>query len=145
MKNNVGLSNSNMETIKNIFEHIYKNWNIILPKGKIEKRENGFIQKDGWLIQFCFGIEDGKEYMDYYSSHRMAGDAHERIYENGERKDLSYFLIGYAIDKDDPEQTKINEEKYYEHNRRTAKELINKGFNKFTINMALETGIDKNN
>lgn len=136
------LDKSDMAKLKNVFEYEFKNWNIELPKENIEKRKEGFINQSGWLIQFCFGTENGKEYMDYYSHHRMIGDDHIRIYEDGEKKDLPNFEIGYLIVENNPEQTKINENEYYEHNRLVAKQLIEKGFDKFTMNMALKAGID---
>ena len=138
------LDKSEMAKLKNVFEYEFKNWNIVLPKENIEKRKQGFIQQSGWLIQFCFGSENGREYMDYYSHNRMTDDDHMRIYEDGEKKDLINFKIGYLIDKDNPEQTKINENEYYEYNRLVSEELLKKGFGKFTMNMALKAGIDKN-
>ena len=141
----LALNKTNLIKIKNIFEYEFKNWNITLPKENFDKREQGYIQQSGWLIQYCFGIEDGKEYMDYYSSHRMTDDNHVRLYDTGEKKGLSTFKIGHQVDPNDPEKTKLYKKEYFEYNRKVAQELIDKGFSRFTINMTLQTGMDKNN
>jgi len=136
-----------MEKIENIFNNCFKRWNITLPKDNIKKRLSGFISESGWLIQYCFGKEDNKEYLDFYSSHRMTGDDHIRIYENGEKKDLPTFKIGYLVDCPDPEPLRSlrlkehGKEAVEEYNKKVADLLIQKGFNKFTINMTLNAGI----
>jgi hypothetical protein len=138
-----------MDLIKNIFDNYFSNWNIKLSKETMEKRLNGFIKDSGWLIQYCFGIENDIEYLDFYATHRMTGDDHIRIYENGNTKNLPVFKIGYLVDCPDPEpirSKKLKEEgkeAFEKYNKEIAEMLIKKGFNKFTINMSLNSGIVK--
>jgi hypothetical protein len=128
-----------MNKIKQKFEEIYSNWEIILPEENYKNKKSGFIQKNGWLIQYCFGKEDDKEYMDIYAEHRMTYPRHTRIYVNGDTKELSNYITAYIIDKD-PKIAKSNKKEYKEHNKKIAQELIEKGFNRFTINGAIWAG-----
>ena len=132
-----------MDRIKQKFEEMYSHWEIILPEDDYKNKKRGFIQKNGWLIQYCFGLEDDKNYMDIYAEHRMTDPAHERIYEDGDIKELSHYELGYTIDKD-PKVTQKNKIKFKEHNRKVAQELIEKGFNRFTINRSILAGFVEN-
>jgi len=136
-----------MEKIKLLFENYFEDWEIELPIDDMKERKSGFIKKGGWLIQYCFGKENDLEYMDYYSTHRMTSDDHVRIYENGEKKSLETFRSGYLTDTPEPEPIKsqklkeFGKEAFEKYNKEVAEILINKGFNKFTINMTLNAGL----
>jgi hypothetical protein len=86
------------------------NWNgIKIPKTNLKYRENGFIHKDGWLLQFCFGEKDGKEYMDIYCDHRMTNDRHFRIYEDGTSENLPTFFEFHCLNmNDEKKEEKLN-------------------------------------
>lgn len=131
-----------MEQIAETFNNRFDHWNIMLPEEDIKDRRSGHIQESGWLIQYCFGEDEYGEYLDYYAAHRMTDDEHVRIYSDGEVEDLpalsSMFLVS-----EDPEENKRLEEEYYRENQRVAIMLVEKGFDKFTINMFLHTGLDK--
>ena len=116
-----------MENIKNSFDKSFSNWDIKLPVDNLEKRKRGSIYYKGWIINYCFGIENGKNYMDYYAQHRMTDPSHERIYEDGTKKSLSHMQIGYNIIPNDPLQTSKNEKEMYEYNRKHFDELKLKG------------------
>jgi hypothetical protein len=128
-----------MEKIKAKFEEMFKDWEIKIPDENYKTKEAGYVQKDGWLIQYCFGKEDDKEYMDVFSEHRMTSPDHFRLYENGDKKDLPIYQTVYAVDKD-PEKTEKNKKEYYEYNEKVAQQLIDKGFNRFTINSSIMAG-----
>ena len=104
------------------FHRLIMNEKIMIPKSDLINRSSGFIEKRGWLIQYCFGQENGLEYMDCYDSHRMTSDGHVRIYENGEIKELPTLSHGEDV-------TEL---------------LFQKGFTKFSINMAMQSGLLKN-
>ena len=126
-----------MRLIKEYFEGYFSHWEIELSVTIFNKRLNGYIHDDsGWLIQYCFGIEDGLEYMDFYAYHNMTNDRHIRIYENGEAKDLPAYCSGYVLDDDGS-----GKRAYKKHNAEVTKSLIDKGFDQFTINMAISAGI----
>jgi len=125
-----------MELIKKEFEAYFSNWKIELPDKNLNDRLNGYLNKSGWLIQYCFGIENGMEYLDFYASHRMTNDRHIRIYENGETEGLPSYWESFVVDSDGQ-----GKKKYEENNKKVTKMLIEKGFDKFTINMALQSGM----
>ena len=134
-----------MDKIENIFEKTFSNWNIKFP----ENNENGYIANKGWLIQYCFGEENGRKYFDYYATHRMTGDDHNRIYEDGQTDELPVYWSSYLTDTPEPEPIrserlkKYEKEAFEEHNKSVTEMLINKGFTKFTINMIINAGFDK--
>jgi len=130
------------KTIQDTFSKHFTHWHITLPEENIRKKESGYIQKAGWLIQFCFGKDEKGEYLDYYAAHRMTDDCHVRIYENGEVINLPA-LVSFRRISQDPEEDKKLEEEYFRHNQEIARMLVDKGFDKFTINMFLHAGLDK--
>ena len=117
-----------MKLIKDFFDEYFSNWEIKFPHENLNERLSGYINHHGWLIQYCFGVENGIEYMDFYACHRMTADRHIRIYENGEMIDLPAYRM-----YDDKE-----------YNSNVTKLLIENGFDRFTINMELYAGISKN-
>ena len=80
--------------------------------------------------------------MDYYAAHRMTDDSHVRIYEDGREESLPA-LSSYLLLSDDPVEAKRLKDEYEKHNQEVVKMLNEKGFNKFTINMFLHAGMDK--
>ena len=131
-----------MKLIAETFNSRFDHWKIILPEKDIENRSGGFIQQSGWLIQYCFGKDKKGEYLDYYAAHRMTDDEHVRIYDDGQVEDLPA-ISSMRLVSEDPEEDKKLEDEYYQENQRVAEMLSEKGFDKFTINMFLHTGLDK--
>jgi hypothetical protein len=121
--------------IKKHFDEYFSNWKIELPEKDLADRLNGYIAKSGWLIQYCFGTENGMGYLDFYASHRMTNDRHLRIYENGETKELLAYLEFFFFDDNG-----TGKRKYEEHNKEVRKMLIEKGFDKYTVNMSIQSG-----
>jgi DNA-directed RNA polymerase subunit L len=131
-----------METIAETFANRFARWKITIPQENLENLENDHIQEAGWLIQYCFGKDEKGEYLDYYAAHRMTDDSHVRIYQDGQIERLPA-LDSFRKASRDPEEDQRLEEEYYHHNQQVARELAMKGFNKFTINMFLHAGLDK--
>jgi len=131
--------------LKKQFDNQFIHWNIELPENDLQNRKSGFIKKSGWTIQYCFGKENDMEYLDYYATHRMTNDRHIRIYQNGEEKELPALLEGYLSDTPEPEPQKTEllkkygKEAFQKHNSEVKKLLLEKGFDKFSINMILQT------
>ncbi|MEN4007007.1 MAG: hypothetical protein PQ964_06605 [Methanobacteriaceae archaeon] len=109
---------------------------ITLPEEDLNARRSGHINKEGWLIQYCFGKDKTGKYMDYYATNRWYGDSHVRIYADGTEKEFPV-LLDFHLTSDDSVEDKRLENEFYERNRKVAKMLIEKGFDRFTINMAL--------
>jgi len=129
-----------MNRIEEAFREEFANWNLEIPPELLASRTPGFIQEAGWLIQFAFGSDSRGEYLDYYDSHRMTDDSHVRLYESGRRQHLSS-LASFFVTSSDPIEAKRCEAAYHRRNRRIARQLAAKGFEKFTINMALHAGL----
>lgn len=72
----------------------------------------------------------------------MTDDSHRRIYEDGKEESLPALSSMYLI-SDDPVMAKQLKDKYEENNRKVVELLNEKGFDKFTINMVLHAGLDK--
>jgi len=102
---------ANMQDVKNVFNARFHKWGIHLPEEDLHQRKRGRIQKNGWRINYHFNSSDGKEYIEYFSSHRMTNDTLTRIYEDGEIEIVGYCQV--FCQADDPQ----DEKEYLEHNR----------------------------
>lgn len=131
-----------MELIKDTFDSHFAHWEITLSEEDVVNRHSGYIQKAGWLIQYCFGKDEQGAYLDYYAAHRMTNDRHVRIYESGQAVDLPA-LLSMRLVSEDPVEDKRLEDEYSRHNQQVAKMLVEKGFDKFTVNMYLHAGLEK--
>lgn len=123
------------------FADTFRTWKLRLPLEDVHARRAGFIAEAGWLIQYCFGDAAAGPYLDYYAAHRMTDDSHVRIYEDGRTVDLPA-LWGMRLCSDDPVEERRLEQDYVRHNQEVAQTLFDKGFDRFTINMALHAGFD---
>jgi hypothetical protein len=75
-----------MSDVSLIERHIaerFARWEIRLPQEAVARREPGHIFKRGWHIGFLWGEEEGEEYLEYLSQHRMTDDLHTRVYACG--------------------------------------------------------------
>ena len=131
-----------MKGIAETFANRLAHWKINIPKENLKARKSGYIRNSGWFIQYCFGKDENGEYLDYYAAHRMTDDSHVRIYEDGKEESLPA-LSSYLLLSDVPVEAKRLRDEYEEHNREVVKMLNDKGFDKFTINMFLHAGMDK--
>lgn len=122
--------------IPETFARTFAMSNLRLPRKALASRSAGTIAKKGWLIQYLFGKDEKGEYLDVYSSHRHPGDSHERFRPDGSREDLP-FLSTMRAASEDPVEDKRLEEDFYRENREIAEMLVKKGFNRFSLNMAL--------
>lgn len=132
-----------MDRIARAFRADFAHWGIEIPPASLASREPGFIQAAGWLIQFTFGRDSRGEYLDYYASHRMTDDSHVRLYAAGRRQYLAS-LASFFVTSLDPTEAKRLKAAYLRRNRRIARRLAAKGFDKFTINMLLHAGLAGN-
>jgi hypothetical protein len=130
-----------LDRIAAAFRTEFARWGLEIPRKALASRKPGFIHDAGWLIQFTFGSDARGEFLDYYSTHRFAGDDHVRLYESGRRQRLAALHASYVTRSVDPAETEHAEREYFRKNRRIARQLAAKGFDKFTLNMALHAGI----
>lgn len=67
----------------------FANWSITLPGAANALRLPGAIWDQGWQIRWVFGRgEDGREYLEFYATHRLTNDRHQRVTEDGEWSSL---------------------------------------------------------
>ena len=125
-----------MKLIEENFNKTFAHWKIVLSEKDLNDRNSGYIQKAGWLIQYCFGEDQIGEYMDYYAAHRMTNDRHVRIYADGSKESLPA-LHSMHLTSEDPVEAKRLKDEFYQHNREVGQMLVKKGFDKFTLNMYL--------
>lgn len=129
-----------MRTVGESFRRDFAHWGLALPENAVRERRPGFIHEGGWLIQYTFGRNRHGEYLDYYATHRMTDDQHVRLYATGRRQALAALTSAFLTSAD-PNQARRLEAAYYRRNRRVARQLVAKGFDKFTLNMSLHAGL----
>lgn len=111
------------------FKEAFHHWQIILPSMALETLERGELHKDGWTIQYLFSQDENGRYLDYYATHRMTNDRHERIYESGEVVHLEAPLEFMIFPKDSTEEDRERiKTEYFAENRRIYEMLAQKGF-----------------
>lgn len=126
-----------MELSKKLFDQYFKNWAIELPEDHLTNRLSGTIFKAGWNIRYIFGKDDGREFLEFYATHRMTDDRHCKIYDDGEMIDLDAICSMYVYDPMIPGDREKSERENRERNNRIYKELETKGLNVMTINTYL--------
>jgi hypothetical protein len=119
---------SNLPAIASAFAEYFSTWEIRLPKENLRERTPGEIQSHGWIIRFRFSEDSRGEFLDFYASHRMTNDRHQRLYADGTVEDLEALLdwVVYPPDANE-EQRKEAERQYREHNERVQLELDRNG------------------
>ena len=73
------------EQLRRRFNRNFAHWEIELPIDALSPGLVWLIVQRGWTIwtRFYVGAEDGREYLDYYATHRMTNDRHVRLYAGG--------------------------------------------------------------
>jgi hypothetical protein len=72
-----------IKAIEERFAAKFANWSIQLPRGSAAQRENGHIFEQGWHIGYVWGEENGEEYLEVLSQHRMTDDSRVRLWASG--------------------------------------------------------------
>ena len=109
------------------FRQDFGPWDIVLPPEDVGERQRGKILAAGWAIWYLFGSDGRGEYLDYYASHRMTNDRHQRIREDGSAESLPTVSTMRPASRDPEEDARLAAEHLAE-NRRVAKMLEEKGF-----------------
>lgn len=130
------------EHLAAIFADHFNRWRIQIPKANVTNGKPGFIAKQGWLIQFCFGTNSTGDYLDYYAAHRMTDDSHVRLHGDGQSESLPTIRTMHVTSEDPAEARRLAEENRA-RNREVLEGLVAKGFGKATINMVLGVGLEE--
>ena len=116
-----------MQAIEQFFNDYFANWDIRLPTSELAVGARGQIVKRGWTIWLLYDSDDKGEYLDFYASHRMTNDRHERIRSDGTHESLETISEFYVIPKDSTKAEAAKKE-FFERNRAVDKMLREKGF-----------------
>jgi hypothetical protein len=112
-----------------------------VPPGVEAARARGTIHKRGWTIDYLFGEDGEGRYLEYYASHRMTTDSHERLYASGRIQDLDAIETMYFFDPEVPGSEENARRRNEEQNRIVAEELDQVGLYPYgSINAYLATG-----
>lgn len=116
-----------MSIIETEFNRRFSHWDIQLPPEDLEGRRSGYIAKAGWAIWYLFGSNEGRDYLDYYSSHRTTDDTHMRIYADGTAEQLPAIASFRFVSRDPVEDARLKAE-FFNRNQEVARMLEEKGF-----------------
>ena len=116
-----------MKKIETQFNGSFAKWEIRLPPEGLQRRERGKIVQAGWAIWYLFGSDEHGEYLDYYASHRMTDDCHERIYSDGRVESLPA-IDAFVLSSSDPEEAARLKAESRARNREISELLAEKGF-----------------
>lgn len=100
---------------------------IHLPKDHVRERRNGSLPYGSGRIFFIFGEENGREFLEYYAHHRIGGDSHRRIYEDGSEEGLGELMTMYAFDPAIPGDQETKEAEMKKLYQETLDDLMRKG------------------
>lgn len=112
---------TSLRTIKQIFDNYYLTWDIVLPAENLSERRRGSIVKNGWTINYLYGVAEGIEYLEYFASHRMTNDTLNRIYADGREELIGYCQEFYVAGNEQAKQ------EYLQHNHEFYEEVKRKG------------------
>lgn len=118
-----------MHVMAREFAKYFAHWKIELPNDDVEERRRGTLHAEGWTIQYLFWADAQGEYLDFYATHRMTNERHQRIYASGQIEDLptmqEFMIFPPNVSQADKERI---EREYYAHNRIIGTLLREKGF-----------------
>lgn len=118
---------SNLEKIQGIFSEHFVRQNIHLPEENLRERKKGSLPYGSGRIFFIFGEENGREYLEYYAHHRIGGDSHTRIYDDGTEESLNELVSSYAYNPAVPGDKEIKEAQMKKEYQETLEDLMHKG------------------
>jgi hypothetical protein len=116
-----------MDRMTAIFNETFAHLGIALPAEAAARRERGKIAERGWAIWYPFGEGEEGAYLDYYASHRMTNDRHQRIRADGRLEALPT-IADLRLCANDPVEDARLEAEFRARDREVAEMLKAKGF-----------------
>lgn len=119
-----------MKEIKDFFDDYFHAWGIVLPQDELDRHDPEMVAqicKAGWTIRYRFRTQGGKWFMDFYASHRMTNDRHQRVWEDGTTEGLPV-PDDFLLLSGDPEEDEKRTEEHRRQNQEVATLLAEKGF-----------------
>ena len=108
-------------TMKESFDQHFQHWQIELPLTDFLHRRRGSINEQGWTINYRFGKEAEREFLEYFASHRMTNDTLNRIWEDGVFEPRGACQEFYASNDESARQA------FIEHNREFYRQVEEAG------------------
>jgi hypothetical protein len=127
---------------------MHRGWDLAVEPPPAGPRR-GFVREGGGpgRIRYVFGVDGGGRFLEFYSFHRVWGDLHARIREDGTVESLDVLETAVATTGDPDEDRRLIEAQN-RRNRRLLEELDDAGLlsggpvpASFEINAALATGL----
>lgn len=90
------------EAIKRVFDAEFGSsgmYRMSLPADALRRPSGGF-EENGWGVQYQFGTENGVEYLECFTSHRMTNDRMYRVYADGRLEMIGASTDGALKDAD---------------------------------------------
>ena len=116
------------EEIRIALADFVEEWGLAPPADVVAARESGHLFKDGWYLGWVFGQEEGREYFEWVTEHRMADMEHRRVFADGEELLLDTPRSGYVYPEGATDEYLARlEAGYLDWNRRVYAELRERG------------------
>ena len=77
-----------LEKIQTVFMKTFQGSDLKVPEENLRERTGSSIPWGSGRVMFIFGKEEGREYLEYYAHHRIGGDSHAKIFDDGETVSL---------------------------------------------------------
>ena len=127
---------------------MHPGWGLAVESPPAGERSGLARQRGGaGLVRYVFGEDDRGGFLEFYSFHRIWGDVHARIYEDGTVEHLDVLETAVATTGDRDEDGR-RVEAQNERNRRLLRELDEAGLlsggpvpASFEINAAIANGL----
>ena len=105
----------------------FRGSNLKLPEENLRERKPGSIPWGSGRVMFIFGKEEGREYLEYYAHHRIGGDSHAKIFDDGEEVRLPDLCSMFCFDPKLPGDEETQRAKMEREYRKTWEDLERKG------------------
>lgn len=128
------MANRPLGTLQATFAKMLSYYGYQLPEDDVFFRRRGQIGGEdgdygyGDTLTYLFGQDERGEYLDYYTRHRIAGDQHIRIYEDGSWEHLEVISPFGPLCSDDPVENERLRREDQEEVARIRAMLEAKGF-----------------
>lgn len=136
------MSPSPEERVAEAFNAYFANFDISIRPEDVAVGSGRTIGERGWRIAYRGDPDDaGLPSMEFYATHRMTNDRHERIWADGHVEHLDAIHEVYGWDPKVPASKQAAKEQYLKHNQAVARQLRERGlYPDGDINAFLRTG-----
>jgi len=121
------MTTKSLEKIQEVFIGRYGHIPLKIPDEDLVNRAKGSMPYGSGRLFYIFGEEEGREYFEYYSHHRIGGNGHGKIYEDGESLSLPTLETGFAYNPNIPGDAERKRAENAEEYRKTLEDLNAKG------------------